>query len=89
MNSKEKLLRLKLLKLNLTRPLRNLRDYIRRDMSYIFSGRIQLKTVEREMNSLMKLVNSTDQLRTFWIRRRPILRITRRNLIEKKITTRN
>jgi len=50
MSSKEKSLRPKLRKLNLIKLQKNLRDYIQKDMNCIYSGKIQLKTVVKEMN---------------------------------------
>ena len=83
-NLKKKLLRLKLLKLSLIKPLKNLKDCTLRDISFIFNGKKLLKTLEREMNLSMRLVRIMQEPKTTLIRRSLTWMIIRQSWRESK-----
>jgi len=67
---KEKLQKLKQLRLSLTKLLKNSNVFILKDISFIYNGRKPLKTQEREMSLSMKLVRTTPEPKTISTRRR-------------------
>jgi len=81
-----KLLKPKLLKLSWTKLLKSLRDCTQRDINFTFNGKRLLRTQEREMSSLMRLVRIMLVPRTILTRRKLTWRIIKTSSKERKIT---
>ena len=83
----KKSLRLKQLRLSLTKQLRSSKDCIQSVTSSIFSGKILLKTVAEEMSSSMRPENSTVMPRTGLTEKRLSLSSTREDLSVRRRAT--
>lgn len=80
-----KLLKPRLLKLSWTKLLKSLRDCTQRDINSTSNGKRLLRTQEREMSSLMRLVRIMLVPRTILIRRRLTWRTIKTSSKERKI----
>jgi len=83
-----KLLRPRLLRLNLIKLLRSSRDRMKRDTRFTFSFRILLITLTREKFLSKGLHRSSQRIRRTWINSKLLLKKGKLSSREKSITTR-